>query len=58
MIKLVAAGHTSREISEMLHISLKTVNNHRLKIMKKLSLRNRTELIKYAMHKGLVSIDS
>ncbi len=55
--KLIAEGHTSREIADMLSISLKTVLNHRGKITKKLNLHNRTELIKYAMRKGLVSVD-
>ena len=57
ILKLIAEGHTSREISEMLFISLKTVQGHRSKIMEKLDLHNRTELIKYAMRKGLVSVD-
>lgn len=58
ILKLVAEGHTSREIADMLSINLKTVLGHRTKIMEKLDLRNRTELIKYAMRKGLVSIDT
>jgi len=57
ILKLIAEGHKSREIAEMLFISLKTVLGHRTKIMEKLDLHNRTELIKYAMRKGLVSID-
>ena len=58
VLKLIADGHTSREIAEMLFISLKTVLGHRTKIMEKLSIHNRTELIKYAMRKGLVSLDT
>ncbi len=58
ILKLVAEGHTSRKISDMLHISFKTVQGHRLKITKKLGLGNRTELIKYAMRKGLVSTET
>ncbi|MFH1003473.1 MAG: response regulator transcription factor [Chloroflexota bacterium] len=58
ILKLIAEGHTSRKIANMLFISLKTVLNHRMKIMEKLDLHNRTELIKYAMRKGLVSMDS
>ncbi|MDP2920513.1 MAG: response regulator transcription factor [Dehalococcoidia bacterium] len=57
ILKLIAEGHTSREIAEMLYLSLKTVLGHRAKIMEKLDLHNRTELIKYAMRKGLVSMD-
>ncbi len=58
ILRLIAEGHTSREIAEMLFISLKTVLGHRTKIMEKLDIHNRTELIKYAMRKGLVSIDT
>ncbi len=54
VLKLIAEGYTSREIANMLFISLKTVLGHRTKIMEKLSIHNRTELIKYAMHKGIV----
>jgi len=57
ILKLIAEGHTSREIADALFISLKTVHGHRTNIMEKLDLHNRTELIKYAMRKGLVSID-
>ncbi len=57
ILKLIADGHTSREIADTLFISLKTVLGHRTKIMEKLDIHNRTELIKYAMRKGLVSMD-
>ena len=58
IFKLIAEGHTSREIADMLFLSPRTVQGHRLKIMEKLNLHNRTELIKYAMRKGLVSLDT
>ena len=58
ILKLIADGHISREIADMLFISLKTVLGHRAKIMEKLDLHNHTELIKYAMRKGLVSMDT
>jgi len=57
ILKLIAEGHTSREIGEILEISLKTVQGHRTRIMSKLDLHNRTELIKYAMRKDLVSLE-
>jgi len=57
ILKLIAEGHTSKEIGAMLFISIKTVMGHRTKIMEKLSLHNRTELIKYAMKKGLLALD-
>lgn len=58
VLKLIAEGRTSQEIANMLVISLKTVLGHRTKIMEKLNLHNRTELIKFAMRKGLISIDT
>ncbi len=58
ILKLIAEGHTSREIANKLYISLKTVQGHRAKIMEKLDIHNRTELIKYAIRKGLVSMDT
>ena len=58
ILKLIAEGHSSREIADILVISAKTVNGHRYKIMEKLDLHNRTELIKYALRKGLVSIET
>ena len=57
VLRLIADGHTSREIAEMLVISIKTVLSHRNKIMAKLGIHNRTELIRYAINRGLVSID-
>ncbi len=58
VLKLIAEGMTSREIAEKLFISIKTVVGHRTKVMEKLGLHNRTELIKYAMRKGLLSMES
>lgn len=57
ILKLIAEGHTGKEIASKLFISMKTVMGHRAKIMEKLGLRNRTELIKYAMRKGLLSVE-
>lgn len=56
VLKLIAEGQTSRQIADTLVLSIKTVIGHRAKIMDKLDLHNRTELIKYAFRKGLVSI--
>ncbi|MFC1872351.1 response regulator [Chloroflexota bacterium] len=58
ILKLIVEGDTSRHIAEMLFISLKTVLGHRAKIMEKLDVHNRSDLIKYAIRKGLVSVDS
>ena len=56
--KLIAEGHSSREIADTLFISLKTVYGHRTKIMQKLGLRNRTDLFKFAVRKGLLTLDT
>jgi len=57
ILKLIAEGHTSQVIADTLVISIKTVLGHRTKIMEKLDIHNRTELIRFAMRKGLISID-
>jgi DNA-binding NarL/FixJ family response regulator len=54
IIKLVAEGYKSKEIAEMLCISLKTVETHRANTMKKLGLRNAAEMTLYAIEEGLV----
>jgi DNA-binding NarL/FixJ family response regulator len=54
VVKLVAEAHTNREIAEVLHLSEKTVENHRGRAMKKLGLRDRVELVRYAIRRGLV----
>ena len=55
---LITEGKTSRKISEILHISIRTVQNHRMKIAKKLGIHSQTELIKYAMRMRLVSTNA
>ena len=56
MLQLVAEGHTNREIADTLVIGVKTVLRHRTNIMEKLGFHNRTELIKYAISKGLIEV--
>ncbi len=58
VLKLIAEGYTSREIADMLFINLKTVLGHRTKLMEKLDIHNRSELIKYALRRGLINMDS
>jgi DNA-binding NarL/FixJ family response regulator len=58
VLKLIAEGHTSQEIADILCASVKTIMGHRTRIMEKLDIHNRTELIKYAIRKGLISTDS
>ena len=54
VIKLIAEGHTSDEIAEALTIARKTVDRHRANILEKLGMRNRVELTRYAIRRGLV----
>jgi len=54
VLKLIAEGFTSREIADMLHRSIKTVQAHRSKLMEKLRLHDRTEIVRYAIRKGLI----
>ena len=54
VLKLVAEGHTNKEIADYLGISVKTVENHRANLMRKLDLHDRTELARYAIKIGLV----
>jgi DNA-binding NarL/FixJ family response regulator len=54
IVQLIAESHTSRDIAEMLTISEKTVERHRANILEKLGLRDRVELTRYAIRRGLV----
>ncbi len=54
IVKLVAEAHTSKEIAEILHLSEKTVENHRANAMRKLGMRDRVELVRYAIRRGLI----
>ncbi|MDQ3571986.1 MAG: response regulator transcription factor [Actinomycetota bacterium] len=54
IVKLVAEAHTNKEIAEVLHLSEKTVENHRSNAMRKLGMRDRVELVRYAIRKGLI----
>jgi DNA-binding NarL/FixJ family response regulator len=53
IVKLIAEGNTSREIAELLVISEKTVERHRANILAKLGMRDRVDLTRYAIRRGL-----
>lgn len=56
ILQLIAEGHTNKQIADILCISIKTVQTHRLNLMKKLDLHDRGELIKYAIQKKIIDI--
>jgi DNA-binding NarL/FixJ family response regulator len=54
IVKLIAEGHTSRQIADLLVISERTVERHRENILEKLDMRDRVELTRYAIRRGLI----
>ena len=54
VVKLIAEAHTSEEIADLLVISRKTVERHRANILEKLEMRDRVQLTRYAIRRGLV----
>jgi DNA-binding NarL/FixJ family response regulator len=54
VLKLVAEGHSNKEVAEMLSISVKTAMSHREHVMTKLGVHNRTELIRFALRAGVI----
>jgi DNA-binding NarL/FixJ family response regulator len=56
ILKLLAEGCTTRKIADMLVISVKTVEGHKTNLMSKLDIHNRTDLVKYALRKGVITV--
>ncbi len=54
VVKLIAEAHTNAQIAEVLHLSEKTVESHRGNVLRKLGMRDRVELVRYAIRRGLV----
>lgn len=55
ILRLVSIGHTNREIANMLHISVRTVEVHRFNLMRRLNVRNVAQLLRRALQLGLLS---
>ena len=55
VLKLVAQGYTNQQVANQLCLSVKTVETHKAHMMKKLNLHTTTDLIKYALQKGIIS---
>ena len=56
VLQLIAEGHTSKQIAELLCLSVKTVQAHRTSLMQKLDLHDRGDLIKYAIQKRIIDV--
>jgi DNA-binding NarL/FixJ family response regulator len=56
ILQLIAEGKTNKEIANILHLSLKTVETHRTNLMKKLQVKEVTGLVQYAIRKGLIRL--
>ena len=57
VLRLVAEGHTTREIADILVVSPKTVEGYRANLMAKLGVHNRVELVKYALRRGIITLE-
>jgi len=57
VLKLVAEGGSNKEVAETLGISVKTAMSHREKVMEKLGVHNRTELVRFAIKRGVIRVD-
>lgn len=57
VLQLIAEGYSNREIADKLNLSVKTIGVHRTNIMEKLEVHNVTDLVKYALRKGIISLD-
>ena len=56
ILKLVAEGYTTQEIADILVLSPKTIEGHKTNLMAKLDIHNKTDLIKYAIRKGIIAV--
>jgi DNA-binding NarL/FixJ family response regulator len=54
VVKLIAEAHTNVQIAELLHLSEKTIESHRANVLRKLGMRDRVQLVRYAIRRGLV----
>ena len=54
VLRLVALGHTNKEVAQQIHISIKSVESYRARVAEKLELRSRADLVRYALAVGLI----
>lgn len=55
VLRLIALGHTNREIATQLFLSVRTVESHRARIQRKLEISSRSELVQYALEHSLLT---
>jgi len=55
VLQLIAAAHTSQEIAKRLHVSSRTIDNHRFSLLQKLNAKNTVALVKIALEMGLIN---
>jgi DNA-binding NarL/FixJ family response regulator len=58
VLKLIAEGHSHKEIASLLNISAKTVIAHQTNISEKLDMHSRTALVKFAISKGIIKLET
>jgi DNA-binding NarL/FixJ family response regulator len=56
VLKLVAEGNSNKEVAQFLGISVKTAMSHRERVMQKLDIHNRTDLVKFALRQGVIKL--
>jgi two-component system response regulator NreC len=54
VLRLLALGYTNREIADLLHLSVRTAEVHRASVQRKLGVRARFELVRFALHNGVI----
>lgn len=52
VLRLIAWGHTNKEIASLLHLSVKTVESHKTRLMEKLNIQSRADIVRYALRRG------
>ncbi len=57
VLRLLALGHTNREVAKLLSISVRTAETHRANIIQKLRVATRAELVRFALATGLLAVD-
>lgn len=57
VLRLLAQGYTSQQVADMLYLSLKTIETYKARLMNKLGLRSRAQLVRYALQVGLLSAE-